>query len=278
MSIKFVYKSLLLLSLFSLFLFVPIKNIKATSIGGIAQNYIALTNGMQTGEIVSLISRNTFAESGFAGVYPSAKANDPNVFGIVDFNSTVTTGITAPNMIPIIQSGTINVYVSNLNGKITKGDLVTSSIVPGVGEKNTNTGMVIGVANASFSKNNILKTETINVKGKKTTISIEKIPVLLSFQEYYNNNALQSQFNGFLPNFIKKGVSFVNIIIAIIIVLMGFVIFLIGTLSSLRQLMGAMIRNPTSKRLAINSAIIVIFILLIIFILTIVMGYAFLVI
>ncbi|MHB8362140.1 MAG: hypothetical protein ACYDBX_00765, partial [Patescibacteria group bacterium] len=84
--------------------------------------------------------------------------------------------------------------------------------------------------------------------------------------------------NGFLPNFIKKGVSFVNIIIAIIIVLMGFVIFLIGTLSSLRQLMGAMIRNPTSKRLAINSAIIVIFILLIIFILTIVMGYAFLVI
>ena len=273
MSIKFFYKSLLLLSLCSLFLFVPIKNIKATNIGGIAQNYIALTNGMQTGEIVSLISKNTFA-----GVYPSAKANDPNVFGIVDFNSTVITGITAPNIIPIIQSGTIDVYVSNLNGNITKGDLVTSSIVPGVGEKNTNTGMVIGVANASFSKNNILKTETINVKGKKTKISIEKIPILLSFQNYYDNNALQSQFNGFLPNFIKKGVSFVNIIIAIIIVLMGFVIFLIGTLSSLRQLMGAMIRNPTSKRLAINSAIIVIFILLIIFILTIAMGYAFLVI
>ncbi len=273
MDVKIFYKSLLLLFLSSLFLFVPIRDINANSIGNIAQNYIALTHGMQTGEIVSLISKNTFA-----GVYPSAKPNDPNVFGVIDFNSTVITGITAPNRIPIIQSGTINVYVSNLNGNIQKGDLITSSIVPGVGEKNTNTGMVIGVANASFLKSNIIKTETINVKGKNVKISIEKIPVLLSFQEYYDNNALQSQFNGFLPNFIKKGVSFVNIIIAIIIVLMGFIIFLIGTLSSLRQLMGAMIRNPTSKRLAINSAIIVIFILLLIFILTIAMGYAFLVI
>ena len=280
MDVKFFSKLLFLLCLGMVFLFSSINNhVKAENIGGIAQNYIALTPGMQSGEIVSLISTNSFIGSSgsSSGVYPSAKPNDPNVFGIIDLNSPVITGIIAPNRIPVIQSGTIDVYVSNINGNIQKGDLITSSIVPGVGEKNTNTGMIIGIANTGFSKNSIIKKETINVKGKNINISIEKIPVLLSFQKYYGNNTLQNQLNGFLPNFIKKGVSVVNIIIAIVIILGGFIIFLIGTLSSLKQFMNAIMRNPTSKRLTMKSTITEIFILLIIFIFTLVIGYALLV-
>lgn len=46
----------------------------------------------------------------------------------------------------ICSAGTSNVKYNSENGPIKKGDLITSSSIPGVGMKATQTGMVVGMA------------------------------------------------------------------------------------------------------------------------------------
>lgn len=52
---------------------------------------------------------------------------------------------------PVISMGKSSVMVSSVNGVIKKGDFVTSSKQPGIGEKATKSGNIVGVALEDFS-------------------------------------------------------------------------------------------------------------------------------
>jgi len=54
------------------------------------------------------------------------------------------------NVFDINTSGNAIVKASNKNGKITKGDYVTSSEIPGVAVKSSNSEFVIGIASEDF--------------------------------------------------------------------------------------------------------------------------------
>jgi F0F1-type ATP synthase membrane subunit c/vacuolar-type H+-ATPase subunit K len=53
---------------------------------------------------------------------------------------------------PVIRNGTVDVNVTTINGPINTGDLVTSSVVPGKGERSKISGYIVGVAMESFSE------------------------------------------------------------------------------------------------------------------------------
>lgn len=82
------------------------------------------------------------------GLFTLAKEPfDTEIFGVVVINSSlslVDTINTTDKL--IIQSGEGQILVSNSNGEIKKGTYITSSTVPGVGQKAEKTGFVIGKA------------------------------------------------------------------------------------------------------------------------------------
>ena len=79
---------------------------------------------------------------------------DPKVLGVKSTYSTITIGRDNGNAIPVSLAGRILVKVSNINGQINPGDLLTSSNIPGVAMKATEPGRVIGMALESSEKCN----------------------------------------------------------------------------------------------------------------------------
>jgi len=76
---------------------------------------------------------------------------DSNQIGIITLNPSITLRRSSnTNVYDVNTSGTTVMRASNSNGKITKGDYVTSSGVLGVGVRSTESEYVIGVALEDF--------------------------------------------------------------------------------------------------------------------------------
>ena len=86
------------------------------------------------------------------GVYKiSNKKADPNQVGVVTLNPSVTLRKSSnQNVFDVNTSGTTILKASNRNGKITKGDYITSSDLLGIAQKSTDSEYVIGVAAEDF--------------------------------------------------------------------------------------------------------------------------------
>lgn len=86
------------------------------------------------------------------GVYKiSNKKADPNQVGVITLNPAVTLRKSSnQNVFDVNTSGTTIIKASNKNGKITKGDYVSSSDLLGVAQKSTESEYVIGVAAEDF--------------------------------------------------------------------------------------------------------------------------------
>ena len=70
---------------------------------------------------------------------------DPQVIGVVSRDAAILIE-TESNGVPIISTGRIYLLVSAKNGAIKKGDLLTSSTIPGVAMKADKEGYVLGTA------------------------------------------------------------------------------------------------------------------------------------
>lgn len=95
---------------------------------------------------------------------------DSSIFGVVTQNPAFVlenTGIT--NSRSVATSGTARVRVSTINGQIKKGDLITSSKIPGVGMKAIRNGFVLGNALEPF----------VSAAGEGT--------ILVSINPHFNN-------------------------------------------------------------------------------------------
>jgi len=86
------------------------------------------------------------------GVYKiSSIKGDPNQIGVITLNPAVTLRKSQnENVYDINTSGTALIKASNKNGKISKGDYLTSSDIPGVAVKSTESEYVIGTALEDF--------------------------------------------------------------------------------------------------------------------------------
>jgi len=86
------------------------------------------------------------------GVYKiSNKKADPNQVGVITLNPAVTLRKSSnQNVYDVNTSGTTVIKASNRNGKITKGDYISSSDLLGVAQKSSESEYVIGVAAEDF--------------------------------------------------------------------------------------------------------------------------------
>jgi hypothetical protein len=110
---------------------------------------------LKNGEIISSIS-NSYKRS--------TTAYDSFVFGVVSLNPALyLSDESSPNETPVISQGEVFVRVSTINGSIKKGDYITTSTIPGVGQKATENGTVLGTASENYAEKDTKKIGTIRV-------------------------------------------------------------------------------------------------------------------
>jgi hypothetical protein len=114
----------------------------------LAEVYFTQDGSIKEGDVVSL------AGTGVSQVAKSAKVNDSKVLGIVSTKPGLVMGESDGKGKPVIVglSGRVPVKVSTKNGAINPGDYITTSNIPGVGQKATTVGRVIGKALTGLPK------------------------------------------------------------------------------------------------------------------------------
>ncbi len=161
----FVFKIFLSLILYSLFL-IPISYAQTATPAVNASSETGATLGVA--HMVDVKDKNVkdgiVLSAGTKGAVPTTIPYDSQILGIVARDAAIiinTTNIT--NGVPVISTGTVYVYVSSLEGNIKKGDLVTSSTMPGVAVKATKEGYVLGTAAEDYSNSNKKATDRIAI-------------------------------------------------------------------------------------------------------------------
>src|ERR1700722_9065189 len=110
-------------------------------------------------------------------------AYDPEVAGIVSRNVAVTIYKDDSHQgLPIISHGIVYVLVSTKNGFIKKGDLITTSTMPGVGVKAIKSGYTLGTALEDYDNPNPNSINTISV-----SLNLKHLNSIINFHGYVSN-------------------------------------------------------------------------------------------
>lgn len=192
----------------------------------IAKNMKAAEKEIIPGDIVSSTPE---------GIIRSKTPYDKNIVGVVGEKPIMVFGKKSEDTLPIIFLGEGLVRVSNKNGAIKKGDFITSSDIPGVGQKATQSGMVIGRALEDFDKPDGKIRIKINVQFANITPS--KIPLKNIFGKLLESATLPQNF----PDFLKYA-------FALLIGGLSFSAGFIAIIRSLQKGIEAIGRNPLAKR------------------------------
>lgn len=173
------------------------------------------------------------------------------IFGILQQQPTVVFRSSDDSEKPAIRAGTAIVNVSNLNGPIKKGDFITSSPIPGKGQKGTQSGYTLGIALADFDGNNGDKTTFDN---KQYTLGQIPVAIKIEYTELTNPrsfNRILDLFNLSLFQNLqdsRRSVEIVKYIAALIVfvasVILGFVMFA----RSIPKSIEAIGRNPLARK------------------------------
>lgn len=123
---------------------------------GVANNYQVSGENITNGSLVS---------SSPSGYILSQMAYDPVVVGVVQDKPAIIFNTPNDNVkkYPIVSMGNVYVNVSTIGGPITKGDLITTSTIPGVGMKAGRNGYVLGTALDNYANTDPKKYQPILV-------------------------------------------------------------------------------------------------------------------
>lgn len=101
------------------------------------------------------IPDGSILSAGPAGAILTIVPYDSQILGVVSRNAAIVlNNTTSENAVPVISTGTVYVRVSSLEGDIKKGDLLASSVIPGVAVKAVKDGFVLGSALEDYSNSN----------------------------------------------------------------------------------------------------------------------------
>jgi len=106
---------------------------------GFAQFISIREKGVEDGDIISASEKgNHFSKNEYDQTMVGVVAKNPAVVISFDGGDSET--------FPVVSSGNVQVNVSSIGGPIKKGDLITSSTMPGIGMKAAKSGWILGSA------------------------------------------------------------------------------------------------------------------------------------
>lgn len=179
------------------------------------------------------------------GVYElSTKEYDPGIYGVIVADPQLTLNQTTPTTKAVITNGQALVKVSQSNGSIKAGDLLTTSKDKGIGQKATKSGHVLGKALKDFPNTNSTKDEglipvTININYNQ--ISAKSESLTQSGINEVASKVSSAVISGNIPSLLKY----------IFALLLGSISFFVGLTHFVRQNrtgVEAIARNPLAKK------------------------------
>lgn len=184
-------------------------------VSGIGVPVLVEDDGVEDGDVISLMDGRFRL---------SASAFDSNMLGVIDNDAALSIeNPENPSGLILVTSGSPIVRVSSINGKISRGDYITSTEIPGIAGKATGYGYVLGVALEDYNE------ESLEVIGR--------IPVAVNIQ-------LLTPLTDFKANSILTFRYILAFIIALVSVTAGFIYFGKVTKSGVE----ALGRNPLAAR------------------------------
>lgn len=222
-----------------------------TSVGYAQEKTAAIAQGFQTreaslttGALVSIELNN--------GNYVELASSDnaERLVGVVGEKALIELTDNAQQT-QIITSGVAPVLVSDINGEVKNGDKIAPSPVSGVGMKATESGMVLGTAQANLSNSKPL-TRSIKTKdGTNQSVKVAVIPAQVSVANYVD----PSDERSFLPEPLQifansvagREVSPIRVAIAALVMLLALVSIAALLYSAVRSSIISIGRNPLSE-------------------------------
>lgn len=196
----------------------------------------AIPQVAQNLEILEKVENGDIISQGKEGFVKCKIPYDPNIVGVVNEKPLLIFGKPSLKTFPVVTLGEVLVKVSNSNGKIEKGDFITCSEKPGVGQKATENGFVLGKALEDLTEEEGL----IMVKIAPQYYQV------ISFSEKEKVSFL----NKLLQNF-SRPENFPQVLKYIFATVLGGGCFFVGFFffaKALREGLEAMGRNPLAKR------------------------------
>lgn len=217
-----------------------------------AQNTAAISQGFQTNETDLTPGAIVSIEPGTEGRAQLGNTDRLEyLLGVIGENPLVALSSNTTE-IQVVTSGVTPTLVSNINGDVQSGDKITASPINGVGMKATASSQVIGTAQEDFT--NIQTSElTINDReGQGQVVRVGLLPVQVNVTYYV---VQEEKDTSFLPEFVQqianavagREVSVVRVLIALLVLLLGFISAGILLYSAVQSSIISIGRNPLSE-------------------------------
>lgn len=221
------------------------------------QSYMA-EQKMSFGTLVSL------QEGSESRVVIATASNAPNFIGvsIADSGSTVAINKnTAETQVAV--SGKAIALVSNINGDIKKGDLLTVSNIDGVAAKALNNESIIGSSEADFditaTKNTATNINTTDGKNQKAVVGPAQVNLFRIQKNTYSTTGLV----GWIERVSGKPVSVLKLAMVSLISLAVLACIITMSYSAIRNTVVQASRNPLARPVIVEVLVRVLLIVLI---------------
>lgn len=215
-------------------------------LGFCAGSKAAWANNISAGVAISLSIADKNAKDGSIisstpkGYVLSTIAYDPAVYGVVSQNPSIfVEDIKSLNTKPVITSGKVSVRVSTINGPIKTNDFITTSTIPGVGQKANLNGFILGTSLEDYT----------NADPKKIGI------ILVSVNPRYNARFIALRTNliqllkGATVAYVLSPLASLRYLIAAVISAAAFILGFIYFGKVARSSVEALGRNPLAGRM-----------------------------
>ncbi len=192
---------------------------------------------------------------GTSGLIRTDIPYDGRVFGIVQDTPLLVLREASGSGRPVIRLGDTVVNVTDYNGVIKKGDLITSAPANGLGMKATQSGYAVGIALADAD----LSAATVTINGKSYKTGSVNTALQIEYAEINtsrNTIRLLEELNAALFSSVKnpeKAVLVIRYLIGGLIAMLAFVIGFYSVTRSIGNAVEAIGRNPLARRTILIS-------------------------
>ena len=242
--------------------------VHADSVQNVSESYKTNT-ALQLGMVVQLDDKD------HSSVKPATYNDSKKMFGVTVAPSDTPVSLSSGSdnqQAYVVTSGRYQVLVSDQNGKIESGDLISISSIDGVAMKASDSeSTILGRATQDFDgQTNVISNTTLTLNGgEKVKASIGSITVDVAIRTNPNFNG-----SGGVPAFVQslavniagKPITTAQLYGSMLLLLIGLGIVTILIYSGIQTSMSAIGRNPLAKQSILHNMVQVIITALLIFI------------
>ena len=151
----------------------------------IANALTTITQGYSSDEKIPAGSVVSLKKDTADQVIPSTTSSVDNMLGVVvnSENALLSVSNNEKEQTQVATSGTVIVLVSDINGKVKRGDHITASPVSGVGMKANGNVRVLGISQGDAVGDT--KQTYKDSEGKEQTLILSQVPVLINVAYYF---------------------------------------------------------------------------------------------